>query len=117
MKERGNTTKSLLIAVAILGAIGFGGYAYIQRGSTTSVDLLVAESAGSSNLDGDLLKALQQLKTIKLNTTIFQDAVFRSFLDFGTVIQKQDTGRPNPFAPIGAGSSNVTSVASSSPSR
>jgi hypothetical protein len=112
MKERGNTTKSLLIAVAILGAIGFGGYAYINRDASVSTDLLVAESAGASGLDGDLLKALQQLKTIKLNTNIFQDPVFRSFFDFGTTIQRQETGRQNPFAPVGV-SSTVSAPASS----
>jgi hypothetical protein len=116
MKERGNTTKSLLIAVAILAALGFGGYTYINRGSAVSPDLLVAESAGSSSgLDGDLLKALQQLKTIKLNTKIFQDPVFRSFFDFGTTIQRQETGRPNPFAPVSA-SSTMNASSTSNPS-
>jgi hypothetical protein len=114
MKERGNTTKSLLIAVAILGAAGFGGYAYINRDSTASADLLVAETSGSSSsLDGDLLKALQQLKTIKLNTKIFQDPVFRSFFDFGTTIQKQETGRQNPFAPVGTPTTPVAPSTSS----
>lgn len=113
MKERGNTTKNLLIAVAILAAIGFGGYTYINRGSEVSPDLLVAESTGStSDLDGDLLKALQQLKVIKLNTKVFQDPVFRSFFDFGTTIQQQETGRPNPFAPVGAPSVTASSSAS-----
>ncbi len=102
MKERGNTTKSLLIAVAILAALGFGGYEYINRDSAASTDLLVSEASGSSSgLDGDLLKALQQLKTIKLNTGVFQDPVFRSFFDFGTTIQRQEIGRQNPFAPVG----------------
>jgi len=111
MKERGNTTKSLLIAVAILGAVGFGAYAYINRGAPEATDdLIVIDTSGATGVDGDLLQALQQLRVIKLDTTIFGEPLFRSFLDFGTEITPQPRGRQNPFAPVGS-----TSVAPAGP--
>jgi len=108
MKERGNTIKNLVIAIGVLAALGVVGYMYITRDASVDADLLVVESADQSvGVDGDLLRALQELRTIKLDTTIFNDQVFRSFIDFGTVLTPQQTGRDNPFAPI-SGSVGVT---------
>jgi hypothetical protein len=114
MKERGNTTKSLLIAIAILGAVGFGAYAYINRGAPETTDLIVVDTSNATGVDGDLLQALQQLRVIKLDTSIFGEPLFRSFLDFGTEIAPQPRGRQNPFAPVGSTSIAPASQTSSS---
>lgn len=100
MKERGNTSKSLLIALAVIAAVGFFGYLYLTREPSVEDDLLLVESSGTTGVDGDLLKALQELRTIKLDLAIFSEPVFRSFQDFGNQLTPQTPGRPNPFAPI-----------------
>lgn len=100
MKEQGNAIKSLVIAVGILAAVGFLGYLYLSREAVVEESLLIVEAPDSGAVDGDLLRALQELRTIKLDTTIFENSVFRSFYDFGTQIAPQDKGRPNPFAPV-----------------
>lgn len=108
MKERGNTLKSLVIVIGTLAVVGFIGYTYLTRdASIDESSLLIVESPTASGVDGDLLKALQQLRTIKLDSAIFSDPSFRSFEDFGTRLTPQSPGRPNPFAPIGASSSGV----------
>ncbi len=108
MKERGNTSKSLLITLGIIAALGFLGYLYLTRDTAVETDLLIVESAtGATGVDGDLLKALQELRTIKLDLAIFNDPTFRSFEDFGNQLTPQEPGRSNPFAPI-SGSTGIT---------
>ncbi|MFA6158779.1 MAG: hypothetical protein WC763_04140 [Candidatus Paceibacterota bacterium] len=112
MKERGNTVQSLLIAIGALAVLGFVGYLYITRDTTASTDLLVVQDSGTVGVDSDLLKALGQLKAIRLDTTIFSDPVFRSFFDFSTQLVDQPKGRPNPFAPLNAPASTQSSTTS-----
>ncbi len=50
----------------------------------------------------DLLAALALLKTIRLDTSMFTDPLFKSLSDWGKEIPSQPVGRRNPFAPLGA---------------
>jgi hypothetical protein len=100
MKERGNISKGLVVAAGFILAVISGGYFYLARDSAPAESLLLVQSANETGVDGDLLKALRELKVIKFDTTIFKDPIFRSFYDFGTELTPQPRGRPNPFAPV-----------------
>jgi hypothetical protein len=83
-----------------------GVYYYMNSGSSagpalTSSDQNVAVSQ-------DLLIALQNLQTIKLDNSVFSDPVFVSLNDFGVTIPPENVGRSNPFLPlVGVGSTQT----------
>ncbi|MDP1624887.1 MAG: hypothetical protein Q8L64_03885 [bacterium] len=98
MKES-TSNKSLAIFLIILVAIGVAGYFYTTR-DRSSDQLLVGVPVNTTAIGSDLLKALGQLNTIRLDVKIFEDKVFMSLNDIGTKLTPQTPGRPNPFAPI-----------------
>jgi hypothetical protein len=72
----------------------------------------VADDEASSALDAEViteasqntqafLHTLQQLREIKLNGQLFDDARFQTLVDYRQAIVDEPVGRPNPFAPIG----------------
>ena len=74
----------------------------VEPGAVTRIDA----SPLDEMLGRDLLNVLIQLKSTKLDTSIFSDPVFKSLRDFGVEIAPQPIGRHNPFAAFeGAGES------------
>lgn len=61
-------------------------------------------SSGDSNIavSQDLLVALTNLHTIKLDTSLFSDPAFKSLTSFGVQLPPENVGRRNPFEPVGA---------------
>ncbi|MBI5005124.1 MAG: hypothetical protein HZC03_00765 [Candidatus Lloydbacteria bacterium] len=57
----------------------------------------------------EILALLLNLKSLKLDASIFSDPSFQSLADFGQNIPARPHGRGNPFAPIGTG--NVSKIA------
>ncbi len=60
----------------------------------------VVSQSESDSVSRELIVTLSNLNTIKLDDSIFTDAVFVSLSDFGVQIPPQNVGRRNPFAPI-----------------
>lgn len=108
---------NLIIAVVVLGAVGFGGWLYANRDTSAPIedDLLVGVqmAADANPIDGDLLKALQDLQRLRLDGSIFSNPVWVTLEDFGKELAPQSAGRPNPFAPIGGGVSVQTGTSTS----
>ena len=88
----------------ILGA-GLLLWAYFMFFSGGSSGPLLASSSATAvtPVTQELLVTLSNLRTIRLDETIFSDPVFESLSDFGVVIPPEAIGRRNPFAPLGAG--------------
>ncbi len=74
-----------------------GYFYYSYSGGSSTATLTASESAVISK---DLLSSLSNLRTIRLDNSIFSDASFKSLTDFGVVIPQQAVGRPNPFLPL-----------------
>lgn len=72
----------------------------------------LVSSTDTSPVSQELLVTLSNLRTIKLDESIFNDPIFVTLSDFGVVIPPEAIGRRNPFAPIGiGGGSTATSSA------
>ncbi len=54
----------------------------------------------SRTVGGDLLVILSDLRTMKLDDSIFSDPLFRSLKNFRVELSSEPVGRDNPFAPI-----------------
>lgn len=63
--------------------------------------LLISEKQIDSDVGSEMLALLEQINSIGLDTSFFDDPVFGSLVDFGQELNPQPVGRPNPFAPIG----------------
>ncbi|MFA6095459.1 MAG: hypothetical protein WC767_01295 [Candidatus Paceibacterota bacterium] len=99
--EKGiSNTKNIIIAAVILAVIIFAGYFYSTRDRSADTDLLVGVPVDGAVIDGDLLSTLRELKGLRLDEGIFQDPVFRSLVDKSRPLASQNSGRPNPFAPL-----------------
>lgn len=58
----------------------------------------------------EILTLLLNLKSLKLDTSIFSDPSFQSLADFGQSIPERPRGRDNPFAPIGIGTTTKANI-------
>ena len=106
------SNKLVSVGVGIL-LLGIGYYLFfMQHGSTAPVT--VTDSAGTSPVSQNLLVTLANLRTIKLNDSIFRDPAFQSLTDFGVVIPPEPAGRRNPFETFsGTASTQISSAAAS----
>jgi hypothetical protein len=86
-------------AIGGLVAIALVLYIYITHFAPQSGDLTAA--GPDSGVGSDLLVTLGSLHTIRLDESIFKRPDFTSLSDFGVSIPPQDSGRRNPFAPVG----------------
>ena len=95
--------KNLLGKIAIpvvVALVLFGAYYYFFSGSGTA-DSGALVVTGSDGQNDQILQLLLKLKSLPIDTSVFQTPVFLSLRDFGQPIPSQPKGRPNPFAPIG----------------
>ncbi len=71
--------------------------------SSTGTSTTSTTSTGSSAIGGDFLTVLLNVKSIKLDDSIFSDPAFATLRDSSIQLVSDGTeGRPNPFAPIGS---------------
>ncbi len=101
MKDNTNKWRNLVIAVVILGVLGFAGYSYTTRDRGADVGLLTNSGSDlTASVDGDLLKTLGKLKKLHLDDGVFSNPVWLSLRDFGKILTPEQKGRLNPFAPL-----------------
>ena len=91
--------KNALIVVVVVCLL-YLGYVYFWP-SDADISLLEGVSETTQNpVNTELLTLLGRTKQIKLDSSLFEDAVFQSLQDFGQIIPPQPVGRENPFAPL-----------------
>lgn len=115
-----STIKNVLIGVAVIGVLLLAYFFLFKKGPEEAVLTSSTDGATSSSLTSetsrDFISLLLSVRSIKLNDSILNEPAFLSLKDTTiTIIQNEDEGRPNPFAPIGseAISSSVSSSSSS----
>ena len=101
MKTQSSSHKSIIGAVVIFGALALG-YFYFSGNKPVATDsLLQANATPEANVvSSRILNLLNQIRTLKIDTSIFKDPAYQSLVDYSVSIPPVDVGRPNPFAPI-----------------
>lgn len=93
--------------------VGFGvnKLIFAQNGPNNQ-GLLVSSNRTSTtaSAEREILSLVLELKSLNLSSDLFNSSVFRSFKDFGVVIEPQPVGRSNPFAPIGVEIEDVSVI-------
>lgn len=104
-----NTKKIIIIVVIVV--LAFIGYSFLISGNdsgngsgVTRQNVANTTSAlANPTLDGpgkEFVTQLLAIKTIKFNLDFFKDEVYRGLQDWSREILPQESGRPNPFAPL-----------------
>lgn len=92
--------KKIIIIVIVLG-IGFLVYSLTRPDPELVSGLSVSDSAEETEiLSQEIVRAISQIKSLKLDKAIFDDPVLKSLDDKSELIKEQPRGRQNPFAPI-----------------
>lgn len=95
-----NTLKNILVALVFFVLLFAGYYAYQQRDAGQL--RLGEDDTLSNNALANAQVFIQRralLDSIEFDTSIFEDARFRSFESFSEPVPDQPVGRENPFAP------------------
>jgi hypothetical protein len=100
----------IIIGVIVLFAGGFFAYTefFVEEPAVLSV-----EELGDDFVGKDIIIELEKIRNINFSSSLFNDPAYQSLVDGSIQIVDEPTGRPNPFAPIGAGVQSVVIRASS----
>lgn len=96
-----STLKTVLIVV-IFGALIF----FIYRGfSNNETDTLGVQTTGAVDennmpIGADIEELLAQLNDLKIDSSLFESAAYKSLTDFTNSIPALPQGKVNPFAPF-----------------
>jgi len=103
--------KILKLTIAVLAGVAlvfsFMGYSLFMKGEQEVAVVAVSGNGGSYKKGdlmpegGEILKMLAELKSIKLDTSFFENKTFKSLVDFSVELTTEKAGRLNPFAPFG----------------
>lgn len=78
----------------------FGAWYALSGSSASTPAITTTPVVGASTGDQTLIATLLQLRSVKLDGTVFTDPAFTALQDFSTPIVPEPVGRPNPFAPL-----------------
>lgn len=86
----------IFVVIAIMFFVWFG-----MSDTVSNSSLLVADRTEDiSASDQEILKLLLDMRSIQLDSGIFENPAFSSLRDFGKAIVAEPVGRENPFIPL-----------------
>ena len=89
----------IVIVVVVVGGMAYNSYFGGEGGSILTSDLTSGSESAVSAADTDLLTLLLDIRSVKLDDSIFSEETFRSLEDFSQEIVPEPIGRENPFIP------------------
>ena len=89
----------LVLAIFIYGFF-FKGSSSVSTGALVSTQAQIASVSQQNAIGKELLASLNQLRSLILDTSVFDGAAFKSLQSFNVELQPEITGRVNPFLPI-----------------
>jgi hypothetical protein len=96
--QKKSSSKSWIIMIVVI-VIAAGAYFYYQ-GQATPTDSLLTVDDTSVVVGANVLSLLNQIQSLKIDTSIFKSPVYQSLIDYSIPIPTLPVGRPDPFAPI-----------------
>lgn len=88
----------VVLGIVVLIVVAFAWFGMADRQPTTS--LLSNESRGDASVaEQEILRLLLDMRSIRLDSSIFENPAFASLRDFGREIVPEPVGRTNPFEP------------------
>lgn len=96
-----DSIKNIAIILIIL-TIAFGGYVFFVQTPAGEGDVSANEQELQAMLaqTSVFIERSQELDQMMLDTSILEDARFRSLRTFSKPLREEPVGRPDPFAPV-----------------
>lgn len=94
-----STLQNLVAVLGILIIGGIGYYLYIQN-ANIALDTISATSNEASREASEFLSRLNELKSMNLDDSLFNDSRFRSLSIFEIPVVPVSVGRENPFSDV-----------------
>lgn len=91
--------KNWIIALVVIIA-AFVAYSVFFAGKDTSTLTVQTVDPSQTAVEQELIALLLQLRSIKLDLSLFDDNDFKSLQDFSQGLVPEPVGRPNPFQPL-----------------
>jgi len=96
MKNKNNIIIMIVVIIIIVFAV-----VYLRKG-TVDDSSLSTDTQTSNSADAQLVYTLlKKMSFVKLDDSIFSNQLFINLKDNTVILDRQDVGRQNPFAPIG----------------
>ena len=96
------SSKKTVVVIIIIIVVALIAYFYYE-GTLPATDSTLQVSTASQNgqaVGANVLSLLSQIKSLKIDTTIFTDPAYQTLRDYTVAIPQENVGRSNPFAPI-----------------
>jgi hypothetical protein len=90
--------------VLVLAAIG---YYFYSGGSAPAASSSFTISSATTSVGTDVVNLLNQIKSLRIDTSLFQAPVYESLTDFSVMVPPESIGKSNPFIPLGGSSASV----------
>lgn len=90
-------TPAILVTIIAVAAIV---YFFFLGGKAPTDALLQGEFGSASGVGSEELAILNQVRSLDIDPSIFQSAVYQTLIDYSVPIPAQPVGRVNPFAPL-----------------
>lgn len=105
MQQKSPSKGTFIALIAIVG-ISLLIYFYYKGtpndSSTSSIETTgTAESYDAKIASERVISLLNEIKSLKIDPSIFNSAVYKSLVDYSITVPEQFVGRVNPFEPIG----------------
>ncbi len=101
MKNKTSSKKTLVSSVIIIVAVAIAYFFYMGNKAPSGQSLLETQVTPEANAASSrILALLNQIRSLKIDTEIFDDPVYQTLIDYSVAIPDVPVGRLNPFAPI-----------------
>jgi len=96
------SSKKTIIFIIVIIILALSAYFYYQGQIPISDSPLEASEASSDAqaVGSRILSLLKQIKSLKIDTDIFDDPSYSTLRDYSVAIPEENVGRVNPFAPL-----------------
>ena len=89
----------IIVLVVVIGL--FVAYSIFFGQDDTDTLSVTNVATEQTVVEQELLSLLLELRSISLDTSLFDDPRFKSLKDFSQELNAEPVGRPNPFSPLG----------------
>ncbi len=93
--------KNNIITIILVVVIGMVAFWYLTKTDSPTSYLAASEKTANSTDAKYIYTILQKVRQVSLDDSIFQNPIFQNLKDNTAEFPLQDSGRSNPFAPIG----------------
>lgn len=103
MNQQAKSSKKTFLILIVIIVVAALIYFYTMGNPTDNSSLTRTDTAGSieaQNVGSRVLVLLNQINSLKIDSSIFSSDAYRSLVDYSITIPEQPVGRPNPFAPL-----------------